>query len=139
MIDEKIIAAYEKVKDVKSVFGPQPSPDWATLFNYYNENHPYRRPLSMSCRPCYGKVLGFVSDQIEIVRGEKIIAAYNKCKSTDRDKCKDEWLQLFYFFNQHVPENKMILFDDACEICYGRVLSIVGSKIQDLYDTGPVT
>lgn len=64
MIDEKIIAAYEKVKDFAPTISRTPLISWIILFNYYNENHPGERPLGMGCRPCYTKVREFVAAQI---------------------------------------------------------------------------
>ena len=64
MIDEKIIAAYEKVKDTAPTIMRSPPMSWVILFNYYNKNHPGQRPLGMGCRICYTKVREFVATQI---------------------------------------------------------------------------
>jgi hypothetical protein len=41
-----------------------PSADWQAAFDLYNEGHPDERPLHQGCKPCYIKVLRYMSDMI---------------------------------------------------------------------------
>jgi hypothetical protein len=70
MIDEKIVKAFEKVRNepVNQRFLATRMTytlEWSILFNYYNSNlEPGGKKLGMACRSCFEKVLKFVREKI---------------------------------------------------------------------------
>jgi hypothetical protein len=60
-------------------------PIWKKAFDYYNgvmlEKDPEVKPLSLKCRPCYGKVLQFIAEQ---ERQQYLLTIKNK--EDDRDQ-----------------------------------------------------
>lgn len=43
----------------------QPNEIWKAAFKEYNEAHPYERPLTLNCVPCYFKVYKWHKNRLE--------------------------------------------------------------------------